>query len=226
MAIKTIVKIGFLGILFLFSSVALNQDVFADSSVSISISPNSVVLDLLPGAFDSDSQTITASTTDSAGYTIKIATAGESSSLVNTVDSSKTIPTFSLPSGQDSIPVASLGDGYGYSIDNGANYLPVPSPSDTAKVLFRTTSAGQNTHTLTFGAKIPLDTTAGQYENTFNIQIVANLSPCPSGNICYYGNGDDGTGTMSNQIAGSNSEATLINSNCSSVFTIEITLFT
>ena len=215
MAIKTIVKIGFLGILFLFSSVALNQDVFADSSVSISISPNSVVLDLLPGAFDSDSQTITASTTDSAGYTIKIATAGESSSLVNTVDSSKTIPTFSLPSGQDSIPVASLGDGYGYSIDNGANYLPVPSPSDTAKVLFRTTSAGQNTHTLTFGAKIPLDTTAGQYENTFNIQIVANLSPCPSGNICYYGNGDDGTGTMSNQIAGSNSEATLIPSNFS-----------
>ena len=215
MVIKAITKIGLLGVSILISSVITSRGVFAESSISISISSNSVALNLLPGEFGSDSQTITAETTDSAGYTIKMTTTGQSSSLINTADSSKTISTFSLPSGQDSIPVASLGDGYGYSIDNGANYLPVPSPSDAAKILFRTTSVGQNTHTLTFGAKIPLNTTAGVYENTFEIQIVANLPPCPSGSICYYGNGDDGTGTMPNQGAASNSEATLIPSNFS-----------
>ena len=215
MTIKTTTKIVLLGVLVLLGSIVSSQDVFAESNISISISSNSMAFNLLPGEFGSDSQTITASTTDSAGYTIKISTTGGSSSLVNIADSSKTIPTFSLPSGQDSIPFNSLSDGYGYSIDSGANYLPVPSPSDAAKVLFRTNAAGQNTHTLTFGVKVPLGTVAGTYENTFEIQIVANLPPCPNGSICYYGNGDDSTGTMSNQTASSNSETTLIPSNFS-----------
>ena len=111
MTIKTI-KRALLVVLILLGLIVSNQDVFADSGTTISISETTITLNLLPGAFDSYSQTITASTTSGAGYTIKMVTTGQSSSLINTTDSSKTIPTFSLPSGQDSIPFSSLGDGW------------------------------------------------------------------------------------------------------------------
>ena len=45
--------------------------------------------------------------------------------------------------------------------------------------------------------------------------VIPNLDVCPENSICYYGNGDDGTGTMSNQAASSNSSITLIPSNFS-----------
>lgn len=176
--------------------------VFAEDQISISISDNSVVMTLLPGEFDEETQTITASTTNANGYTIGLRTTGQSSALVNTNNSNYTIPTFTLPSGTDSIPVGNLGSGYGYSIDNGTNYLPVPEPTAfQAKTLFTTVSAGSHTHSLTFGVKVPLNTAPGTYVNTFSIEIVANMELCAAESICYYGNGDDGTGTMADQTA-------------------------
>jgi len=196
------------------SLILTNQAVFG-ASLSVSITPDSASMAMVPGQFNTTTQTISITTSNSAGYRAKIATIGTSSALINQVDDSKTIPTFTLPGGSSSIPVESLGEGYGYSIDDGANFYPVPEPSSSPVELFHTTSAGTYNHALLFGAKIPLNTTAGTYSNTFNIMVVANLEPCPADNICYYGNEDDGTGTMENQPASSNSDITLIASNYS-----------
>ena len=173
--------------------------VFAEDNISISISSDSVVMNLMPGQLGEETQTITASTTNVAGYTIGLRTIGQSSALTNTADDSYTIPTFVLPDGSDSIPVDELSDGYGYSLDGGENYLPVPEPAVRATTLFKTTASGANTHELTFGVKPATSTVAGTYTNTFVIGIVANLEPCAPESVCYFGNGDDGDGEMEDQ---------------------------
>ena len=192
-------------------------DAFAEEEITISVSDDSVEMNLMQGQFGEASQTITASTTSVAGYTVKMRTTGVSSALVNTVDDSYIIPTFVLPSGEDSIPAAELGDGYGYSVDGGTNYLPVPEPTAVrATTLFKTTTAGTDTHELTFGVKVPMGTVAGTYTNTFVIEAVVNLEPCAAESICYYGNDDDGTGEMPVQSGvTSGSDVLLIPSNFS-----------
>ena len=204
-----VVLLTFLGLVF------TTEAVFAESSITINTSTDHLDFQMLPGTYDTESQTITVSTNSEAGYTVTLKTAGSSSSLIHQENTSLVIPTFTLPSGSETIPAASVGFGYGYSIDNGANFYDVPEPSDSPRVLFKTSTGGTNTHTLTFGVKTETNTTAGTYDNSFIIQAVANLEPCPEGNICYYGNDDDGTGEMSNQPASSNSSTMLMPSNFS-----------
>ena len=190
-----LVAVSFFAIL-----VACNGSaVSAEDTISISISSDSVEMNLPPGQFGEGSQTIAASTTSSAGYTIGIRTTGQSSALTNIDDNKLIIPTLTLPAGSESIPVESFTDGYGYSLDSGANYLPIPEPAVQTTPLFKTTSAGTHTHELTFGVKVPMTTVAGVYQNTFVIGIVANLEPCAPQSICYFGNGDDGDGVMEDQ---------------------------
>ena len=188
-----------------------------DETISISISDDSVVMNLMQGEFGEESQIITAWTSNEAGYTVGMRTTGTSSALTNVTDDDYTIPTFTLPTGAESIPVDELGGGYGYSIDGGENYLPVPEPSALkATTLFKTNSAGQNQHELTFGVNVPMGTTAGTYTNTFVIEIVSNLEPCAMESICYFGNGDDGDGVMEDQEnVASNSSVMLTPSNFS-----------
>ena len=188
----------------------------AEDEITISISSNSVAMNLLPGEFGEETQTITVSNTNAAGYTVGMRTTGPSSALTNIEDDDYTIPSFTLPSGADSIPVNNLGYGYGYSVDGGSNYLPIPEPTPThATTLFKTTTSGGNTHDLTFGVKIPQNTAAGTYTNTFSIEVVANLEPCAEESICYYGNNDDGFGAMEDQPVTSSSSVNLIPSNFS-----------
>ena len=177
----------------------LGNCAFAEDEIILSISDDSAEMNLFQGQFGEESQTITASTTNIAGYTIGMRTTGSSSALTNVADSNYEIPTFVLPSGSESIPVDELDDGYGYSIDGGQNYLPIPEPAINAKTLFKTTTDGANTHELTFGIKVPYDAVAGTYTNTFVIEAVANLEPCAMESICYFGNGDDGDGEMEDQ---------------------------
>ena len=90
-----------------------------DETISISISDDSVVMNLMQGEFGEESQIITAWTSNEAGYTVGMRTTGTSSALTNVTDDDYTIPTFTLPTGTESIPVDELGGGYGYSIDGG-----------------------------------------------------------------------------------------------------------
>lgn len=193
----------------------LSSSVFAEDELSITISSHLVSMNLFIGEYGEESQTITATTTNSAGYTIGIRTTGESSALVNVADDDYIIPTLTLPSGSDSVPASGL-NGYGYSIDGGTSFLPLPEPSLKTTRLFKTTAPGTNTHELTFGVRVPVNTVAGTYENTFSIEIVANLEPCAAESICYFGNNDDGTGEMDDQTpVASNSSVMLTPSNFS-----------
>ncbi len=190
------------------SLIFTNQAVFATDSLSVTLSSNQLAVSLMPGEFGTASTTITASTSSSLGYTIKLATSGATTDLTELSNPSLVIPTFTLNPGQTSIPASSVGDGYGISIDSGENFMPVPDPSTGGREIFSTNSGGQNTHTLTFGVKPAANTTGGSYANTFTIVVLANLA-CPADSICYSGNGDDGTGIMENQTASSNTEIML-----------------
>ncbi|MBO7718078.1 InlB B-repeat-containing protein, partial [Candidatus Saccharibacteria bacterium] len=74
---------------------------------------------------------------------------------------------------------------------------------------------GTNQHVLTYGVKLAFNTTEGVYQNTFVVRAVTKLEPCDALKVCYFGNGDDETGTMEDQDAASNSDITLIPSNFS-----------
>lgn len=207
----------FLAIVF---SIVVNNifggSAFAEEELSLSISSDSVAMSLSPGEFGEESQTITASTTNVAGYTIRMRTTGASSALTNIEDAEYAIQTFNLPSGSESIPVGELGSGYGYSVDSGANYKPVLEPNTRPMILFKTTAPGQNTHELTFGVKVPRNIAAGVYTNSFMIEVIANLEPCAEESICYFGNDDDETGEMEDQTSvASGSEVMLTPSNFS-----------
>ena len=201
-------------ILAMFSLIFTNQAVFA-TTISVSIPDDTVYIAPLPGVLSTASQTIIASTDNPTGYRIELNNTSSSSALINQIDSSLTIPTFVSASQSTNIPASSLGYGYGYSVDNGTNFYAMPEPSAQPARLFTTNTAGSNNHTLTFGAKVSPETAAGVYSITFTVQAVANLATCPNGNICYDGNGDDGTGTMSNQPASSNTSTVLMPSNFS-----------
>ena len=198
----------------IFSLVITNQVVFAADEISVSISPANLAMNATPEIFASSSQTLTVSTTSLAGYTVDLAPSGSSNALLNQENPSITIPTFTLPSGSDSQPLGSTGYGYGYSTDGGVNYSSVPAPGSSKKV-FEASSSGENEHVLTFGALVSIDKPQGSYSNSVIIQVIAKLDPCPRDKICYYGNGDDGTGTMPDQTAASNTDVTLISPNFS-----------
>lgn len=188
----------------------------ADDELTVSFSTNQIILDLMPEQFESGSQTLTISTTNTTGYTGTLSTTGPSTSLIETSDNTLTIPTFTLPSGSSSLPAGSTGYGYGYSTDNGANYLPVPDPAGLGDKIFETRTSGTYNHVLTFGAMVQQNTAAGEYTNTLLIQVVAN-DPfvCEANLICYRGNGDDGEGETGNQSTSSNTSVMLRASNFS-----------
>ena len=69
--------------LFVIMAGFMSCQVFAEVFFSISISSYSVEMILSPGLFGEESQTITASTSNAAGYTVGIRTIGQSSALTN-----------------------------------------------------------------------------------------------------------------------------------------------
>ena len=161
-------------LIFVFTTALLSllfgsQAVFAADTLTLTLSTNQLSVDLMPGEYGSADATITANTSNPHGYTIKIATNGSSADLEDVVEPTRVIPTFTLESGQTSIPFADLGDGYGISTDSGANFMPLPSPASNGKELWHTNTSGQNTYTLTFGVKPATGTIGGTYENSFSI---------------------------------------------------------
>lgn len=192
------------------------KNAFAEeNTISISLSSGAVSLDIIPGEFSSASETMDVSTTNAAGYTVTLSTMGSSTSLINS-DGTSTVPTFTLPPGATQLPADATGYGYGYSIDGGNFYLPVPDPSGSGDKIFSSNASGTYSHILTFGVKVDANILAGLHTNTFLVTATTNDSPaCPINTICYNGNGDDGTGTMTDQLVSSNSSAMLIPSNFS-----------
>lgn len=143
---------------------------FKIPSVSIS-SIDDFSLEVAPDEYGSDSHSFTVSTTNYTGYTLSLKTTGQTRELVNTSDSTKMIPTVSLPAGQQSVVAADL-SGYGYSMD-GVRYKPVPNPGASTVVNTRD-SAGSDTLSLTFGARVNIEIPEGDYTNDFALTVSAN----------------------------------------------------
>lgn len=143
---------------------------FEIPSVSIS-TIDDFSLEVAPDEYDSDSHSFTVSTTNYTGYTLSLKTTGQTRELVNTSDSTKMVPTVSLPAGQQSVVADDL-SGYGYSMD-GARYKPVPNPGASAVVRTKD-SAGSDTLSLTFGARVNIEIPEGEYTNDFALTVSAN----------------------------------------------------
>ena len=189
-----------------FLLLATSQNTFADSiEPSISISPSGT-LDIAAssGGFAYGQKQLTISTTNYTGYTLTISTADGQSALVNNADSTKTIPTITLPSGRESIISSEFSvTSYGISID-GTNYKPFISETE----LKNTNSGGSDTVNLTFGVKVNSDTISGIYSKTFLLSTVANYA---SYVITYNANTEDAVTGMPipNPQQGSTDESTI-----------------
>lgn len=191
--------------------------VFAAQDLSLEFSNNTILIEPNQDGYLSGSTTITASTTSIGGYTITMSTLGSDNTLTDFSDHSLKIPSFVLPEGASYISAAQVPNlsGYGYSVDNMLNYYPIPEPANNVS-LFETNASGSQNHTLAFGLNYDAgEVPAGEYGNSFLVTAIANPELCDPNTICYYGNEDDQTGDMEDQVVQSNTSVDLIPPNFS-----------
>ncbi|MBP5647908.1 hypothetical protein J6X04_01290, partial [Candidatus Saccharibacteria bacterium] len=156
-------------------------------SISVSLSGNLVISNLVPGSTsDSNIISVAVSTNASHGYTL-VATAGTSTTNTNLVNSSNSSYIFS--SIATNADLASLTTdntwGYSFSTNNGTNWfnysgLPLDNNDEgaTGKELLSTNTPSDN-RTIKFkiGAKASIDQAAGTYNNTINFYAITNPVP-------------------------------------------------
>ena len=169
------------------SLLSLDDVSAAPGTLTINI-PDTISLDVLPsasGTFASTSSNITVRTTYAHGYTLGIAAkTANSNALINTNDSSKTIPSItSSVSESDFSSSTSYNNKWGYSPSKynsatNTNYLVAPT-STTMATLDKTSAANStdNTYTIKLGARIDATLTPGTYENTFVFTVTPNATP-------------------------------------------------
>lgn len=160
-----------------------------ESSITISTDVNSMLIHLMPdmsGTFGkSANQTVSVSTDNFTGYSLKIASS-TTTNLVNENDD--TIPTLASAVSEATFSSSNLyNNRWGYkpnqyiSTSNNVNTVVqnsdfLPAPSTTGDLLDITNAANStaNTYTLSFAAKVDFQTPPGQYEYTYVVQAVAN----------------------------------------------------
>ncbi len=159
----------------------------APGTLTINI-PDTISLDVLPsasGTFASTSSNITVRTTYAHGYTLGIAAStANSNALINTNDSSKTIPSITSAISESTFSGnTSYNNKWGYSPSKynsatNTNYLVAPT-STTMATLDKTSAANStdNTYTIKLGARIDGTLAPGTYENTFVFTVTANPTP-------------------------------------------------
>ena len=192
-----ILNLVFVIISLLSGQIIFGAPVFAVNEPSITLNPSQLQpLNLFAGAFGSVTETVGVTTNNYTGYSAYLINRANSTDLVNTSDSSLTIPTITLPSGRTSILASEFDSGYGISID-GTNYLPAPTSADTISI-GSSNSSGTSSQTVTFGVKIDVDVVAGSYDKTFVFAVLANN---PQYSITYNANAgsDTVTGMPNNQ---------------------------
>ena len=180
--------------------------------------PESANLDLTPGHYGSVDLSLSVTINSASGYNLFMHTGGTTTNMISTINPAFVIPTITLPAGSTSVPATSVQNGYAYSTD-GTNFKPAPSISGNGDLIAQMTNVTPdvaNTHTITFGAEVGTDVRAGGYTQTFIFRVVANNPEfCGAYTICYYGNDDDGRGTMPDQTVSSNAKVILMPSNFS-----------
>ena len=187
-----IAVLSFLSSVFLsvFGLTGANQVYATTSSLTISIT-DSVALNIVSTSSDgnfatSDTSTnnISVTTTNGTGYQLGIkASTNNSNALINSSDSSKTIPSITASISESTYSSSSsYNNTWGYrpsklNSSSNSNYLQAPTSSSTITTLDKTSASNPstaNTYNLAIGARVNSSTTPGSYSNTFVLTVVAN----------------------------------------------------
>ena len=167
-----------------------SDSAFADNSVSMSVSSNSIVLNLIPksssGTFAKSSNIdISVTLSGAGGYTLGVysaSTGADATSLVHTVDNTKKFTSISSALTESDFSNASntqYNNMWGYlpsKFNSSDNTSFRPAPSGNGDILDQTsTDNTTGNYTLAIGARATTETTTGSYENTFVITAIANL---------------------------------------------------
>ena len=196
--------LGFLGnktkivglCLFFVLSLSLNTvPVFAENTISLSISSNALSLDLIPttstGDFaKSNDLNISVVLTGEGGYTLGIrsgTTGTNVTNLVNTTDNTKVFSSISSAVSENnftSVSNTQYNNQWGYlpsKYDSSANTNFLPAPDANGDTLdYNEIDNATGNYTLAIGARADLETAVGSYTNTFIITAIANISCNPS----------------------------------------------
>lgn len=191
-------KIRFFGVFTIFVFVFIVTGIFAPVSIeedkanatgqnsdpTLSITPsNSANLTLMPGVFNSVSQTIEASTTSSAGYTLTFVASGNSSELIDSGNTNQTIPSILSASTSND-----FNNNYGWKKNSEVNYQPVPVFNPEELAVTSAANVTADTYTLTFGALVDDSYDSGPYVKEFVVAAIANPADYV---ITYHSNTND-----------------------------------
>ena len=163
------------------------------STITLSVT-SGLSVDVIPsdnGTFASSTATnnVSIKTDSASGYElgIKASTSGSNNNaLINTTDSSKTIPSITTSiSEADYSSSSSYNNTWGLKPSKlnsqaNSNYIPGPSSNTNLTVIDKTTTANPttfNNYTITLGTRIDNTQAPGSYANTFVITAVANPTP-------------------------------------------------
>ena len=158
----------------------VNYNVILDPSINIVLSTNTVALSLNPNTktFDSTNLNIGVSTNNATGYHLVVTSPNDNTDLVNTEDSTKTLPTLPALSGgydDDSFVV----NKWGYKISGNpytsTNNKYIPFVSGTT-LNYNYTTTNNDTTALTFASKINYNQPSGTYDITLNFNAIANTN--------------------------------------------------
>ena len=168
-------QIKILYVLYIIFSLFITNSVFAESietsitikpSLSLNIPTNTITMNLDPSidTFAEQDLTIKVSTNNPDGFKLYVTTPSNNTDLVNTADSTKTIPNLTSSYATSAFPV----NNWGYRITEDAssssgNY-GVFTSSDSTPIMQTTTATNEKMATLSFAAKIDYTKPSGLYE--------------------------------------------------------------
>ena len=181
--------------------VANSASVYATtSSITLTIDDATVDMNAIStnangSFFKSGDSTISATTNNATGYTLKVIATSSSNynKLINSSDSNAVLTSITSAVIEDDFKNSAnttYNGKWGYlpsKLNSVANTSFQPAPSDVGDTLDITSAANNtaNTYTLAIGARIDSSVKTGEYSNTYNVVMVANAIPYT---ISYEGN--------------------------------------
>ena len=189
--IKKFKYTSLVGAMLFFVPVLFSTSAFADPSITLTISSNTLNLNLRPnsasGTFaKSGDLDINVALSGPGGYTLGIkanTTGANATNLVNTSDSTKTFASISSAVTESDFANASnttLNNQWGYlpsRLNSVANTSFQPAPDSDGDLLdYTETDDAEGDYTISIGARANISTAIGSYSNVFVITAIANLS--------------------------------------------------
>lgn len=163
-------------ILSLFLSISVSASdmpisVYLKPSLTLTIPASSLDLTLDPSSksFDSSSINLEVGTNNASGYKLYISTGDNNTELINTIDSSATIPTLTSSASESDFPA----NHWGYKIGANTDYLPFTSG---ALVNSSNIPVNRSTTTFTLGAKINYTMAPGIYKTNLEFTTVPSVA--------------------------------------------------